>query len=203
LGVLDDEHDARRAFRVRVSINTARARRSFMRVGKLAAVVGVTACALGAGSAAVAAATPQGGKIRVFLTVASQTKSRIVITGAIGDYGTALSVNANGKVDPSGNFEKVTLKQGGFLVNGTALNKKLDHTKPTINASNCSFVFSGSAPTTISDGTGAYAGITGKIAITLTFAAIAPKTANGCNFKSNKVTGGYQSITGTGSVSFQ
>ena len=104
-----------------------------MRVGKLAAVVGVTACALGAGSAAVAAATPQGGKIRVFLTATSATNSRIVITGAIGDYGTAISEDANGKVDPNGNFEKVTLKQGGFLVNATGLNNKLNHAKPTIN----------------------------------------------------------------------
>jgi hypothetical protein len=174
-----------------------------MRVGKLAAVVGVTACALGAGSAALAAATPQGGKIRVFLTATSATKSTIVITGAIGDYGTATSEDANGKVDPNGNFEKVTLKQGGFLVDGTALNKKLSHSKPTLNKANCSFVFGGTGPTTISDGTGAYAGITGKVAITLTFAGIAPKTAKGCNFGSNKVSGGYQSITGTGSVSFQ
>ena len=173
-----------------------------MRVGKVAVVVGATACAFGAGPAALAAATPKGGKIRVFLTAASATKSTIVITGAIGDYGTALSVDANGKVDPNGNFEKVTLKQGGFLVDGTTLNKKLDHTKPTINASNCSFVFSGTAPTMISDGTGAYAGITGKVAITLTFAGITPKTAKGCNFNSNKVSGAYQSITGTGSVSF-
>jgi hypothetical protein len=174
-----------------------------MRVGKLAAVVGVTACALGAGSAAVAAATPQGGKIRVFLTATSATNGKILITGAIGDYGTTVSEDANGKPNPNGNFEKVTLKQGGFLVDGTALNKKLNHVKPTINTTNCSFVFSGTAPTTISDGTGAYAGITGKVAITLTFAAITPKTAKGCNFKSNKVNGGYQSITGTGTVSFQ
>jgi hypothetical protein len=173
-----------------------------MRVGKVAAALGVAACALGAGAATVAAATPQGGKISVFLTGTSATKSKITITGAIGDYGTALSVDANGKVDANGNFEKITLKQGGFLVDGTALNKKLQHVKPTINTANCSFVFSGTAPTTLSDGTGAYAGITGKIAITLTFAGITPKTAKGCNFKSNKVSGAYQSITGTGSVSF-
>jgi hypothetical protein len=173
-----------------------------MRVGKFAAVLGVTACAVGAGSAAVAAATPQGGKIRVFITETSATNSKIVITGAIGDFGTAVSVDANGKVDANGAFEKITLKQGGFLVDGTGLNKALNHAKPTFNKTNCSFVFSGTGPTTLSDGTGAYAGITGKIAITLTFAGIAPKTAKGCNFKSNKVNGGYQSITGTGNVSF-
>ena len=109
-----------------------------MRVGKLAAVVGVTACALGVGSVALAASTPQGGKIRVFVTNTSATKGKILITGAIGDYGTTISEDANGKTDPNGNFEKVTLKQGGFLVNATGLNNKLNHAKPTINRANCS-----------------------------------------------------------------
>jgi hypothetical protein len=177
-----------------------------MRVGKLAAVVGVTACALGAGSVALAAATPaatpQGGKIRVFVTNTSDTNGKILITGAIGDYGTTVSEDANGKPDPNGNFEKVTLKQGGFIVNGTALNKKLDHAKPTTNKANCSFSFTGTGPTTIGDGTGAYAGIFGKVAITVTFAQISAKTAKGCSMKGNGLAG-YQSITGTGSVSFQ
>ena len=127
-----------------------------MRVGKLAVVVGVTACALGAGSVALAASTPQGGKIRVFVTNTSPTKGTIVITGAIGDYGTTVSQDANGKPDPNGNFEKVTLKQGGFVVNGTELNKKLNNAKPTINKANCSFSFTGTGPTTVGDGTGAY-----------------------------------------------
>ena len=173
-----------------------------MRVGKLAAVVGVTACALGAGSVALAASTPQGGKIRVFVTNTSSTKGKIVITGAIGDYGTTVSQDANGKVNPNGDFEKVTLKQGGFIVNATALNKKIGATKPTVNKSNCSFALSGSGPVTIGNGTGAYAGISGKATITFTFAAIAPKNASGCLFKQNPATS-YQSIAGSGSVSFQ
>ena len=173
-----------------------------MRVGKVAAVVGVAACVLGAGSATVAAATPQGGKIRVFVTPTSETKGKIVVTGAIADYGTTVSQDANGKVDPNGSFEKVTLKQGGFVVDGTALNKKLEHSKPTINKTNCSLSFTGGAPTTIGAGTGAYAGIGGKVAITVTYAEIASKTAKGCKFNGNGVAG-YQSITGSGSVSFR
>ena len=79
-----------------------------MRVGKLAIAVGATACVLGAGSAALAASTPKGGKIRVFVTDTSATKGKILVTGTIGDYGTTISQDANGKADPSGNFEKVT-----------------------------------------------------------------------------------------------
>jgi hypothetical protein len=177
---------------------------SFMRFRKLATVVGVTACALGAGSTALAASSQQGGKIRVFVTNTSATKGKILSTGAIGDFGTTITEDANGKPDPNGNFQKVKLKHGGFLVNGTALNKKIDHAKPTFNRSNCSISFSGTGPATIGGGTGAYAGITGKVTITVTFAGIAPKTAKGCNLGQNaKIAGQYQSITGSGTVSFK
>ena len=175
-----------------------------MRVAKLATAVGATACLLGAGSVAVAASSPKGGKIRVFVSTKSATKSKILVTGAIGDYGTTVSQDANGKVDPNGAFQKVTLQHGGFVVNATALNKKLNHLKPTINKTNCSIVFAGSARTTVGHGTGAYKGISGTVTITVTFAGIAPKTAKGCNLAPNAPTrGGYQSITGTGSVSFK
>ena len=173
-----------------------------MRVGKVATVVGVAACALGVGSTAVAAATPQGGKIRIFVTNTSNTTGKILVTGAIGDYGTTVSQNASGKVDANGDFEKVTLKQGGFIVNATGLNKKLNSVKPTINRSNCSFSLSGTGPTTIGDGTGAYAGISGNIAITVAFAEIAKKTAKGCSPNARPLAS-YQSISGSGSVSFK
>jgi hypothetical protein len=173
-------------------------------VGKLAAAVGATACLLGAGSVALAASHPKGGKVRVFVTNTSSTKGKILITGAIGDYGTTLSVNAKGKPDPNGTFEKVKLKRGGFVVDATALNKKLSHAKPTFNKSNCSVVFSGSGPVTLGGGTGAYTGISGTIRITVTFAGILPKTAKGCSTSPNAPThGSYQSITGTGTVSFK
>ena len=175
-----------------------------MRFRTLATAVGVTACALGAGSTAVAASSQQGGKIRVFVTNTSASKAKILITGAIGDFGTAISQDANGKTDPNGNFEKVKLKHGGFLVNATALNKKVNSVKPTINRTNCSISLSGTGPATIGSGTGAYAGISGKISITITFAGIAPKTAKGCNIGQNaKLSGQYQSITGSGNVSFK
>jgi hypothetical protein len=175
-----------------------------MSIRKLAMAVGVTACVLGIGPAALAGATPKGGKIRVFVTNTSATKAKITVTGAIGDYGTTISQDANGKVDPNGDFQKVTLKHGGFIVDATALNKKLNSANPTINTTNCSFSLTATAPTKVEKGTGAYKGISGKVAITLTFAGIAPKTAKGCNLSDNAPTlGEYQSITGTGSVSFK
>ena len=175
-----------------------------MRVGKLAAAVGATACLLGVGSVALAASPPKGGKVRVFVTNTSPTKAKMLVTGAIGDYGTTISEDANGKVDPNGNFEKVKLKHGGFVVNTTALNNKLSHSKPAFNKSNCSVVISGTAPVTLSGGTGAYRGIAGTIRITVTFAGIVQRTAKGCSTSPNAPTHGqYQSITGTGTVSFK
>jgi hypothetical protein len=176
-----------------------------MRVQKIAVAVGIGACLVGPSAVASAATSPQsGGKIRVFITNQTPTKAKILITGAIGDYGKTISEDANGKPDPNGNFEKVTLKQGGFLVNGTALNKKLNSSPPEINKANCSLAFTGTGPTTVEDGTGTYAGISGKIAITVTYAGIAQKTAKGCNMSNNApFYGQYQSITGIGNVSFK
>jgi hypothetical protein len=172
-----------------------------MRTRLLAVALGATGCLLGTGSAVLAANTPRGGGIRVFSANPGSSRNKILITGAIGDYGTEVSVNAHGKVDPNGNFEKVALKHGSFLVNATALNEKLSHSKPIVNPSNCSVVFSGSGPVTIGVGTGAYTGITGRLMVTLTFAGIAPKTAHGCNLD-HKLSGEYQSLSGSGTVSF-
>lgn len=175
-----------------------------MRAVKPATAVGLTTCLVGGVPAALAATTPKGGKTRVFVTNTSMTRGKILITGAIGDYGTTVSQDANGKVDPNGVFEKVTLKHGGFMIDTTALDKKLNSTRPTINKTNCSVSLAGTGSTTVEDGTGAYAGITGKVTVIVTFAGIAQKTAKGCNLSNNGPTyGAYQSIAGAGSVSFK
>ena len=80
----------------------------------MAVAVGTAACMLGGGAAAIAADTGQsGGEIHVFVTEAShsqsQTESKVLITGSIGDYGVGISQNASGKVDPGGDFELIRL----------------------------------------------------------------------------------------------
>ena len=114
-----------------------------MKVLKIAVAAGVLAGAAIVGPAAVAAGTQAGGPIKVFVTNTSSTKGKILVTGAIGDYGTTVSVDKNGKADPNGNFEKVTLKQGGFWVDATGLNKKLNSAQPQVNTATCSAVFGG------------------------------------------------------------
>jgi hypothetical protein len=176
-----------------------------MRRGKLFAIGLAGALSIGAGATALAAGG-SGGAIQVFVTNTSSTKAKILITGAIGDYGTTLTVDKNGKVDPNGDYQKVTLKKGGFWINAVALNKKLSNAQPVANKTTCSVVFSGSAPTTPFDGTGAYQGIGGSVKITVTFAAIVPRITSGshkgqCNPAQNAAPlSSYQSIGGAGDV---
>ena len=169
--------------------------------------VGSIVCMLGGGSVAWAASTPGAGPIRMFFTYQTPTKDKVLITGAIADYGTAISQDRNGKVDPNGNYEQVTLKQGAIVIDATALTRAIQKqfSKEPINPTNCSLALTGSGPGTIKTGTGAYAGITGKLKITLTVAGIAPKTAKGrCNLAdSAPFYGEYQAVTATGSVSFK
>ena len=175
-----------------------------MRMRKAIAALVVGAGVLGSGQLALAAASaPKGGAVKLFITNVTDIKSKVTVTGAVGDYGTSVSEDKNGKLDANGAYTKVTLKHGGFLIDNTGLDNVLDHAKPQINTANCSFVLSGTGPGTLSEGTGAYAGISGTLAITVTVAGITPKKGTGCNFSDNAPTyGAFASATATGHVSF-
>jgi hypothetical protein len=158
---------------------------------------------------ALGASAPAGGKINVFVTpTVNGPTGKIVVTGAIGDYGKTLNVNKNGKTDNNGSYVKITLQQGSFLVNATKLDAKLNHLKATVNKATCSVAASGSGPVSLSDGTGLYTGISGNLQITVTFAFIGPRLSSGphkgqCNGSNNApALAQYQSITGSGTVSF-
>lgn len=173
-----------------------------MKIVKLGLVMGGLASLAIVGSTALAAAPPAGGPIKVFVTNVTNTKSKILVTGAIGDYGTTVAVDKNGKVDSNGAYQKVTLKKGGFWVNATALNKKLNKSQPQVNKATCSVAFTASAPTKLFKGSGLYAEISGTVRITVTFAGIAPRSASGQCRATAQPLGFYQSITGTGNAKF-
>ena len=173
----------------------------------LAAAIGATAVP------AEAASMTTTGTIQVWVTPNSTNinspVSNIVITGVIGDFGTATSINKNGTVDDNGNYVRIALKQGGFEVNSVILNKITNAAPPLMsNATTCSVVFGGVGPITLFNGTGAYAGITGTLHMTERFAGIGARYTSGakkgqCNMNNNvPPVAFYGSITGTGKVSF-
>jgi hypothetical protein len=98
---------------------------------------------------------------------------RAVVTGAIGDYGPAVAVYPDGEVDPSHSREiELKLTRGSFRLDIAALDKKFVRiTKhEPIYPATCSDVFglATDLPVVASSGTGAYRGISGGFAVTLT-----------------------------------
>jgi hypothetical protein len=169
------------------------------------------ACALGASFVAVptvaASSMPAAGTIQIWASPSNGAVSKILITGVIGDYGTATTIDKSGKVDENGDYVNVVLKHGGFEVNSVQLNKLINAAPPMMaNATTCSVEFGGSGPVTLFNGTGMYAGIAGTIRITEKFAGVGPRYASGpkkgqCNNNAQPISF-WGSITGTGKVSF-
>ncbi len=171
----------------------------------LAVATGVSVIGTG-GAVAAASGSPTRGAVRVWVTPGSGAVDRILLTGIIADHGTATSINKAGKVDKNGTYVRVALRHGTFLVNAVAFNKDLDKIRPTVDKGTCSFWGTGSGDVTLSDGTGAYAGITGRIRMTTSFAAVLPRFASGakkgqCNANGRPVTEFDGELLGAGSVS--
>lgn len=174
-----------------------------MRVVKATIGVAMLSVLLFAATAAFGqtSSSPAGGQVRVFVTPGNGARGKIMLTGAIGDWGKTLQINNSGKPDSNGNFVKLMLHKGTFLVNITALNKKINKAQPKFNQSTCSAATVASNPVAVSNGTRLYTGIKGKIRITVQFAFVG-RTVNGkCSMK-GKPAAQYQAITGSGRVSF-
>jgi hypothetical protein len=185
--------------------------RSTTRLLAAAAIIAVTSTAAivpalslaGSGSAHSTAVTPKRGEINLFADGISNSRSRTTVTGVIGDFGYGVTQDKNGKVDPNGDYEKVVLSQGTFIVNEAKLDASLrKHAKVQINHSNCSFYFFGSGTATLGSGTGAYTGITGRVTITLNIADIAHRKGTSCNL-SGQPKGTFGTATGHGTISFK
>jgi hypothetical protein len=180
---------------------------------KITAGVAVLAGILSPAVPAFAASTttmPTGGTVKVFVTPmgANGEHGTILIIGAIGDWGTTLNVNANGTADPNGNYARVSLQKGTFLVNLTSFNAVANKVQPTFYGSSCSAVFSVKGPIGLSEGTGGYKGISGTLTITETYGFILPRYASGahagqCNTSNNaQPLAQHGDITGSGTVGF-
>jgi hypothetical protein len=154
------------------------------------------------------AASATGGKIYIYVSGINNAHQPILIAGAIGDHGIATSETKSGKVDQNGNYVHIALKKGTFFVDATKLNGNQNGTVVVRNKTSCSFAFKVTGPITISNGTGAYKGISGTANMTVIFAGVGPYYTSGakkgqCNTSQNATPSGvYQSITGTGTVKY-
>ncbi len=154
-----------------------------------------------AGTAAFAGSSPADGPVQLFGTPNSDGSASVVLTGAVGDFGTATSVNSNGKPDTFGGYKLLTLSKGTILVNTKA---EVNNGPPTtFNPKTCSATFVHTSTDPIVSGTGLYVGIDGTLKVTVSFALVLP-TANGkCNTSNTAVPlAQYGSVMGSGSVDF-
>jgi len=124
--------------------------------------------------------TPDGSRGAVQLvdyTDNDGTKSTVVLTGAVGDYGHAVSVDANGKPDPEHRSQlELALTRGTFRISIAALDEQIVSAFRDFppDRSTCSGTVrvSGAAPIVAGGGTGAYRGIHGRFNLTITIAEV-------------------------------
>jgi len=175
-------------------------------VAKVAVGVAGLLAGLGAGTTSAFGESVSNGQVQVWVTLGPNGNGgKVVFTGAIGDYGAAVSTNSSGKPTKNGNYEKLTLKKGTILVNSTAFNAAGNSAQPsTDNTTTCSFAFNYSGAVQIVSGTGTYSGITGSLNLTAQFAAVGPRTKSGSCNQSNSANplAYFAAVTGSGSVSY-
>ncbi len=138
--------------------------------------------------AVTAAATPPGGLVKFWVTQSTNDEAgAIVITGAVGDYGTVATVNREGQPDQSGNWALVTLQKGTFMVNETSFDKKASKTSFPIKKTSCSSEGTAYGSVSLSDGTGHYTGISGHLSFSETDAWILARTGSGSTCSNDDV----------------
>jgi hypothetical protein len=174
----------------------------------LAAALVVTSCASPATSATATASitrAPASGAaahVTLYSVNSDGPRFQAVVTGAVGDYGQAVSVYPDGKVDPQHDSDlSLRLGRGSFLLSAAVLDKRvvtaLGHWPG--NPATCSGHVSVTAPVPVvpGSGTGAYRGVTGTFTLTATVDEIDAKS--GCT-----ATGAFIAqvivITGPGTV---
>ena len=146
----------------------------------LAGALAATGCAPSAASTAAAIAErlachrgEDNAHLMVYSINSDGPDFRAIVTGAIGDYGPAVTVFPNGKVNPSHTHDlELKLTHGSFKLSLTELDKKFVAvtSHEPIYPRTCSDYMTASAPMAIvpGSGTGAYRGISGRFAVTIT-----------------------------------
>ncbi|GAA3846224.1 hypothetical protein GCM10022403_092500 [Streptomyces coacervatus] len=108
-------------------------------------------------------------------------KSKVILTGAIGDYGGATSVSANGTKDLAHRSElDLALVHGSFRVRIADLDKKIvsafSHFPSNTSTCSGSVIVTGAAPIIAGSGTGSYRRISGSFNLTVTIDEVVAKS---------------------------
>jgi hypothetical protein len=177
---------------------------------KAAIVIAAAVTSLYLAAATLGASGAAGGHVQVFITPSLTGKGGgpIIITGAIGDHGKSIKVNASGQPDPKGTHSLAKLQYGSILFNTRPLRKAIQvgTEKATPDLASCSLQGSTTANVPIISGTRQYSGITGTLHVRFTFAEVAGRYSRGpkqgkCNLAAGPVAQ-WASVVGAGSVTF-
>jgi hypothetical protein len=186
-----------------------------MQPHRLAAKSAILLAAAGASlypaTATFGAGSTTGGTVHVFISpsLTGNGGGTIVLTGAIGDYGTAIKANPSGQPARKGPDSLAKLHHGTILLDRAPLTRAIqagtEHARPDL--ASCSLHGSTNATLPILSGTGRYAGISGSLRVKFTFAEVAARytkgTKNGkCNLAAGPVAQ-WASVVGTGNVTFK
>jgi hypothetical protein len=131
----------------------------------------------------------------------------VVLSGAISDFGEAVSVLPNGTVDPEHSSQfNLSLTQGSFRIVIGPLHVKLlnalNHAPYNLRTCSGHVAVTGAAPVVAGSGTGAYKGISGNFKLTITGNEVDAKP--GCQpFSGSALLAQSIFIAGSGTVSFR
>jgi hypothetical protein len=157
---------------------------------------------------AIASSTVQqtSGNIDIWLTSGDSAVAKVLMTGVIGDYGSARMTNQSGKPDADGNYELLKMTRGSILLDiEPSIVAYQQHGIPnTYSPINCSVFINTLTFNPIVKGTGLYAGIQGQIQLNERFGTIFDKDRQGqCESHGKKrIRSASTIIFGNGAVAF-
>jgi hypothetical protein len=127
-----------------------------------------------------------------------------IVSGVIGDYGPAVSIDPGGQVDPAHNSElELRLTHGSFRLSIAALDKAFvtAGSHAPIYPKTCTDLISvtGSTPIVAGSGTGAYHRIRGSFSVTLTLNEV---EARSCQPSPRAFRAQLITVAGSGTISF-
>jgi hypothetical protein len=175
----------------------------------VAGVIATTSCASAestgsTGSTGTASTISGTSNIMLYSINSDGPDFQAIVTGAVGDYGPAVTVLPDGKADPQHTSEmELNLHHGTFRLNIATIAKDVTsayrHWPSNDRTCSGSITFTAEAPIVAGSGTGAYAGITGSYTTKVTVDEVDKKPV--CNGTSPFISQVIL-LNGAGTVSY-